>query len=300
MRVEYFWLAGATVSAFAGAAARADEQPVTVLKPASEWNLNYAEDRCRLGRLFGGGTDETIFWIEQSAPSASFSWLIAGGVVDRLRSTSRVTVAFGPGFEPFDAELPIPKNFRDAEFELAGYGKALQSTGYYQESPTNESIVETASQQLDREDGAKIEFVEFKSGERRVRLATGNLAAAFTAMNACTANLYEFWGVAGDFGSDVVEQPRPKNQRDWAPRIQRHYPIKAKLRGEDAALTLKALIGSDGRVEKCITIKNSRAENFDESACDTVKEYAEFEPARDKNGSPTRSFYTISVVYETN
>ena len=79
MRVEYFWLAGATVSAFAGAAARADEQPVTVLKPASEWNLNYAEDRCRLGRLFGGETDETIFWIEQSAPSASFSWLIAGG-----------------------------------------------------------------------------------------------------------------------------------------------------------------------------------------------------------------------------
>ena len=48
------------------------------LKPASQWQLNYADDSCRLARMYGEGDQRVIFYIEQYGLGQSFSMLAAG------------------------------------------------------------------------------------------------------------------------------------------------------------------------------------------------------------------------------
>lgn len=65
------------------------------LQPSSEWNLDYAEDRCRLVRIFGEGDDETAFYIEQYAPSETF-FMVAAGQPFKLVKRNKIELQFGP------------------------------------------------------------------------------------------------------------------------------------------------------------------------------------------------------------
>ena len=80
MRRAAFALAAiATVTSPAAAAA----DPV-VLKPSSPWNVDFAETKCRLARLFGEGDDRHLLGaVPMRASSARTAWLSAA----RLRGT---------------------------------------------------------------------------------------------------------------------------------------------------------------------------------------------------------------------
>lgn len=48
------------------------------LAPSSDWNLNYADDSCRIARSFGEGDKKVIFYIEKYEPGDVFAMLAAG------------------------------------------------------------------------------------------------------------------------------------------------------------------------------------------------------------------------------
>ncbi len=300
------WMVGSVLAtAMAATPGAAAETSPIVLEPSSQWQLDYGKERCRLARLFGTGESKTIFWIEQTGPSGTFDWLVAGGAIDLLGSTRRVSASFGPGFEPFKLDAPSSDPARRGKLELGSFGKAIEATGYRRPERDDDREPEKASKltercsELNPGHGAQIEYVEFSRKDRRVRLATGNLADGFKALNACFADLYEFWGVDPNKIAQVTKAAELTNMRHVARRIQRHYPRKAEMRGEDAIMQLKVLIGPDGRVEKCITIEKTKAENFDERACELFRQYAVFKPAQDAEGKPVRAFFSTTVVYTT-
>lgn len=293
----------AACSLIAAPPAHADEAATVLLEPTTPWQLEYAEDRCRLSRVFGEGDRRTIFWLEQTGPSSTFQWSVAGEAIDQLRSTRGVSAAFGPGFDPFEIDAGKSRKYPKQTLRLAEFGVVLQSFGYGRFSSGNPDPVADGSKavprmhRLDPARGARIEYLQLSRKDRAVTLATGGFAEVFEAMNACAADLYRVWGVEPGIEDKVVNGAVFKNQGSVARMVQKNYPRAAEGRGEEAVMGLKILVGVDGRVEKCITIKKTKAENFDESACEIFKEHARFEPARDAEGNPTRDFYTTSVMY---
>lgn len=67
---------GMVALALAGQAAAADEP--LVLKPTSNWQVDYAEDKCRLARKFGEGDTLTVVMFEQDGPSERFGMTFGG------------------------------------------------------------------------------------------------------------------------------------------------------------------------------------------------------------------------------
>ena len=47
-------------------------------EPSSQWQLDYGDTRCRIGRIFGEGETETALYLEQVEPSESLHWIVGG------------------------------------------------------------------------------------------------------------------------------------------------------------------------------------------------------------------------------
>ncbi|MGI8942932.1 MAG: hypothetical protein ACR2FJ_01610 [Qipengyuania sp.] len=67
----------AVLTGLFSAPALAKEGPV-VLAPTSSWQLDFAEENCRLARTFGSADDIWIVYFTQHGPSESFELTLAG------------------------------------------------------------------------------------------------------------------------------------------------------------------------------------------------------------------------------
>ncbi|WP_279351115.1 energy transducer TonB [Erythrobacter litoralis] len=276
------------------------QEGVVTLEPNGNWNLDFGEYRCRLARLFGTEEDKTIFYIEQTSPSNTFTWLVAGGLIERLGSARNIGVSFGTFPEQ---KFGRSDSYGRSSYDFGEFGNALTGIGYKPLIPNDEQnssdVPLRTFMSLDAMAGEKIDHVSFSRRDRTVRLATGNMKAAFEALNTCTKDLYAFWGIDVEKLGNAVQGPRSRNMERVAQRLLQHYPKAAEQRGEDAIMNLKIIVGADGKVERCIAIHQTKAENFDNFACETMEKYAEFDPAVDAKGKPVRSVASQTVRYHT-
>ena len=149
-----------------------------VLEPSSQWQLDYGDTRCRIGRIFGEGETETALYLEQVEPSESLHWIVGGGIVTRLGS--KFTTQFGPGFDPY-----ITRS--DIGLTISGFGDAVRGTGFEDSESNAESDEEEpiGLPHLDPNEGASVEWVRLSRGNRSYQLKLGNLKPVYEAMNTC-------------------------------------------------------------------------------------------------------------------
>ena len=145
-------------------------------------------------------------------------------------------------------------------------------------------------------DGAAIDQVALSRGRERVRLATGNFEPVFEAMNACTRDLVDSWGLSPETLDQVASGPRWTNASAVAQLIQADYPVIGLRRGEQSDLHLRVTIEVDGRVSDC-HVTQMTASDFGDRPCRTIIEHARFEPALDREGRPMRYFYVTNIRY---
>ena len=75
------------------AALPAQAEPV-VLQPSSPWNVDFAEDKCRLSRLFGEGENQHYLAFQQYWPAPEAGLTVAGPAFEKFRSLDRTQVRF--------------------------------------------------------------------------------------------------------------------------------------------------------------------------------------------------------------
>ena len=75
-------------------------EPV-VLKPDSPWNVDFAEDKCRLTRTFGDGANRHFLAFQQYWPAKDAGLTVAGPAFEKFRSLQRTDVRF------FEAQQPL-------------------------------------------------------------------------------------------------------------------------------------------------------------------------------------------------
>lgn len=286
---------GLTIGAMPGSA----QDGPTVLEPSAGWVLDMADNKCRMMRTFGTDERKTILLLEQWDPSESLTWMVAGDATKTYRNRRRAHYAFGSEGDRGKIDL-VGMTFGE-------YGPAIGTSSTIvakQPRPEGEardySVEPRGLPALDSEAAEDITHLDIGSrAPDDIRLNLGSMKAPLEAMNMCMANLVEHWGFDVEEQRRVVQPPLAKNMQSVATAIQKAYPMKAVVRGAQADFHIRVSVGADGRVEDCVLLNQTIAEDFDQARdpCYVFSKNAEFDPALDTSGKPVRSYYATRILY---
>lgn len=295
------------VSVFAAAFAAtaspvlADDYPATVterpdavlLEPASNWNIDFADNRCRLSRLFGSAEEPHLLFFEQAAPRSTFGVTLAGPALDRLKKTRRLK--FGMERDKPMEDLEI---FSHGNVEQVGSAVIIgnHSIGERDERERGEQALASAG--IDLAVAETVDRIVLKKGKRVISFETGSMMPPFQALNVCTSDLLREWGLDPEQHKSYVP-PSWENSKKIVRRIQEAYPREALNSREQGIFRMRVIVEEDGSVSNCHLEKSTVTDKLESPACKEMRS-AKFMPARDADGKPMRSFYATTITYALN
>jgi TonB family protein len=282
-----------TLAALALAATPAAAAEPIVVAPNGPWNLDYADDKCMLARLFGEGENTHFLAFQQYWPAREAGVTVAGPSFDRFRSLARTEVRF------FDGQQPMQTTPFTGSVGTYGTGIIFSTLRPDTGVPEANKLGETGQPGLPQMDvalGQQMQFFELQQGGRTVRLETGAMDEAFAALNQCTLSLLTEWGLDAERHLTAQSKPRWLNEEALVRKIVASYPRDALAQGEQAILRMRVIVSAEGSVESCTLIKATNTIRLESPVCD-VMQRARFEPARDASGQPFRSLFATSITY---
>lgn len=275
--------------AFAGPA-HADDK-VETLAPSSPWSLDYAEEKCRLARVFGDEANRTVLFFEQGAPGPSFSMSVGGASIDAMRAVREVDISFGP---------LLHEDVRHFIGEFEGLGRAIILTGIALDPELDvdeeQEALPVAPKAIDTQVAGGLTQIAVSRGSRTVVLETGALDKPFAALNQCAFDLIRHWGLDADQHRTMTRDAKWTNQKVVSRRIAQLYPASALQAGEMGFVRMRVIIETDGAVSECKIESATATDHLESPACREMRG-ASFEPALDLEGQPMRSYHTTTIVY---
>jgi len=271
-------------------AARAEaDDKIVALQPISPWNIDFAENRCRLSRVFGSAEDMHLLFFEQAAPQASFGITFAGSQLSRFQPGRGLLIGMRG-----DVAMEELGRYNIGDVEQVGpaiiianheVGRLVEVEGQVQGG-------------IDLAAAEKIDRIVLQHRERALSFETGDMMPPFQALNTCTGDLLRAWGLDQEQHASYTP-PVWSNQRRIVDRIVRAYPQRALRDGEGGIFRMRVIVEADGTVSDCLIEKSTITESLESPACKEM-EKARFEPALDAQGQPMRSYYATTVTYAVN
>lgn len=283
--------------------AKDDEAPL-VLEPSSHWNLDYADDSCRLARIFGEGDDKVAFYIERYEPGDRFFLMVAGKALEGNRRAN-AEFSFGPGGKTREGEGETGTfgEYDPALFEGAMALMPLsddKDDDSYRGFNAEEFAADTnvLGQELLPDQEAAIEWLQISRGSKQpVRLALGSMGQPMSAMRACTDELLTSWGVDIAAHGSLTRRATPtRSPSRWMSTSD--YPTELLRKGMQGLVQVRLSVGADGQPTQCHIQRSTRPEGFDTAVCAALMRKARFDPALDAGGRPIASFWRTSVRFD--
>lgn len=273
----------------------AAEDKAVVLPPVTKWNVDYGDEKCRLARIFGEGENRTLLSIEQHGPAKTFSMSIAGQPMAAASRAKALDLRFGT--------LPVHEGTEFLSGTVEGIGKAL----FFSSMRLSPDADAEPANDEDDELEAALPTIELSSAEqatsivveyrdRSVILQTGGLSSPLKALNKCTVDLLEHWGLDPVRHGTLTRMPHWTNRREVVKRIVDTYPSNALASGQQGVFSMRVLVDETGQVTQCIVLDATINESLDSPACKAMKQ-ARFAPALDQSGAAMPSFYITRIVY---
>ncbi len=280
--------------------AKEDKAPL-VLQPASPWNLDYADDSCRLARIFGEAEQKTAFYIERYAPGDRFFLVVAGSTVAGSRPI-KTELSFGPGGRTHTADGQTG-TFGD-------YGPALLESGMALMPLSNDGKIyrfdaeeiaadpQILKQEILPAQEASIEWLQIERGSKQpVRLALGSMDKPMAAMRACTDQLLTAWGIDVEAHNGLTRRVTPRaDPGGWL--TSSDYPSGLAQNGVQGLVRPRLSVGTDGVPTQCYIQRSTQPEGFDKAVCAALMKKARFNPALDAAGQPLASYWQSTVRFE--
>lgn len=294
----------AFVAALAGGVASARDKAPLVLEPTSQWHLDYADDSCRMVRIFGEGDNKSVFLIERYEPGDSFFLLVAGEPLKASRYAD-AALRFGP--EGHEWEGPIqPADFGEYSPAVMANGMFLVTPpGLHKKGKEKDSDLEEEEaqapdvfgQRISPEQEAVISWLEVRRERRRpVRLELGSMEKPMAAMRQCTDELLTHWGIDLEAHRGLSRAATPAT--DYTRWVRSSdYPVGLIHQGAQGIVQFRLSVGADGQPTQCHIQKSTRPEGFDKAVCKALMRRARFEPAQDADGQPIASYWRNTVHF---
>ena len=272
-----------------------------VLKPSSNWIIEYEEDSCRLIRTFGVDDEKVVAIFNRYGPNEDFRLTLAGGPV-RVRSTSsRTTLQFGP-----------VEAVQKLTFSRGSFGKdmpALIFSGTISLAPKPPQPELRKSDYSDTEETDNFREI---SAERRaattylsvdgslrkpIQLALGPMDKPLGALSTCVDELMTHWGIDVEKHKKLSRSVVPDgNPGKWI--IPNDYPMDMLLQRQPALVQFRLSVDETGAMTECHIQKTTRPKEFDDAVCESLARRAKFLPALDENGKAIKSFYRNAVRFQ--
>ncbi len=281
--------------------ASADSFDGTLLRASSGWALDYSEDSCRVGRFFGEGENRTLLQMTQFEPDHTFMLAVAGGGLGRRIEAGKARIQFGPVHPAKPDTIPTAGDIGDFKPGLIFPATAVRDTESIEPSRKASEQARIAtfepSDPITLDDEAKVEWIQIAvAGEPRLRLATGPMGELFTALNTCSEELLQHWGLDVERHRAMSRKPVPlQSPGKWITASD--YPRGALSKGEQALVYFRLMIGADGSPESCHIQQSGYSAAFDKAVCGNLMKNARFEPALDAAGKPMKSYFRTSVRF---
>lgn len=271
----------------AGNVSAKDKAPL-VLEPTSQWHLNYADDACRLVRIFGEGENKSVFLIERYEPGDSFFMIVAGEPLKASRYADTF-FRFGPNGHEDDAPT--------TSGEFGEYSPALMTGGMFLVTPPGFTDRDERENNDNLEEEAAVSWLEVRRGRRQpVRFELGSMKQPMALMRQCTDELLTHWGIDLEAHRSLTKRAEPKtNPGNWVRSSD--YPSDLMLKGGQGIVQFRLSVGADGRPTQCHIQSSTRPEGFDKVVCNALMRRARFEPALDAQGQPIASYWRSTVRF---
>lgn len=271
------------------------------LKPNSPWNIDYAEDSCRMARSFGEGDQKVRLIAERYEPGDSMRLSFIGKPAFSELERGTVKIRFGPAepvlevfFFPASAGKGVPAlvvgtNVRIAprsDEELAANKAALKA-----------GKTDFKWSNITPEQEAAVAFIEVGGTIRHpFILETGSLGPPLAALRKCTDELLEHWGIDVAKHASLTREATPTSRPGtWV--TSRDYPLTMAALGKRAIVQFRLNIDSTGTPTACHIQQSTRPKEFDDAVCNAIMRRAKFEPALDVEGNPIASYWSSSVTF---
>ena len=233
-----------------------------ILKPTSAWQVDYANERCRLARQFGEGKQTVFLIMDRFAPTDSLRLTISGPLVKTFVEKGDADIQFG---------LLAIKNRAKTEWVVV--------------QPISE----------DRQKAVRHLRVG-KPLRKPVMLETGSMRGPLSALDTCIDNLLTSWGVDIEKHKTLGRAVTPLDSPEkWI--VSSDYPSNMLSAGQPALVNFRLSIGPDGVPTACHIQATTRPKEFDNAVCKSVMRRARFSPALDATGQPLVSYYQNNVYF---
>lgn len=279
------------------AAAENKNEDALRLAPSSNWNLNYADDSCRIVRSFGDGDQKVIFYIEKYEPGDAFTMLAAGTPFKTRRGHAYVQFGAHEAEQKRDMLLG---NLGDLEpaliFSTMRFAKSIKNDQAAHDP--SDSDPDTFGQQMSVDREAAIEWVRIRpAGRDPVYLETGSLGEPMAAMRTCTGDLLTRWGIDLEKHRKLASMPKQIGSPGrWIKPSD--YPTNLLRKGNQGLVKFRLSIDDTGKPTQCHIQQSTRPEGFDIAVCESLMTRARFEPARTKDGEAIASYWRNTVRFE--
>lgn len=288
-----------TIALFAmpNTAIAAKPEPLT-LKPSSAWHVDYAEDRCRLGRQFGVGEQQTLLFMDRYGPEEYFRLTVSGKLIEASSAAPKAKIQFGPS----EAE-------QELEFLLGNLGNkpAFVFVNRARVAPPSASELDAINRQPEQawaavqpiSDDRKKAIKFFRVGKplgTEVILETGSMRAPLAALDSCIDNLLTTWGIDVAKHKTLMRPVKSLSPPEkWV--VSSDYPMKMLMKGQPAIVEFRLNVSPDGTPVSCHIQSTTRPKEFDEAVCGSLMKRARFAPALDAEAKPMASYYRNTVRF---
>lgn len=278
----------------------AAKEPVR-LQPSSKWHVHYAADSCRMGRSFGEGDQKIVLMIDRYQPGDALRISFIGKPAFTGQSDGHVRLRFGPDaaeqevqFYPATADDKTPSLIirggvriaPPSPEQVAKYKASLKAKEFNFEWPD-----------ITPEQEAAVTYIEVTRAIRQpFILETGSLGAPLAALEKCTDELLDHWGIDVAKHASLSRKVRPlSNPGYWV--TSRDYPTQMWMTGKRAIVQFRLDVDAAGKPTACHIQQSTRPKAFDDAVCGAIMRNARFEPALDAAGNPIASYWLNAVNF---
>lgn len=260
-----------------------EKKTAVKMAPATGWNLEAAEDRCRLSRQFSSTDGDHLLYIEQIAPGPRFDLTLAGPLLANW-STQRWLYRGMRSDRDFETIDPLNGAMRDF-----GASMIMPSVSLAVDADRSELISAT----IDPSDAEKVERVVIRQGTRIVSFETGNLEPVLAALNTCTLDLLPYWGLDLETHKSF-RPPEMPDERSYFAGLRHEYAKISGAKGHKALLRIRLIIDREGVVSSCFEEIAASSGGEPPQICENIST-VRFKPAVNAAGDPIPSFFARSV-----
>ncbi|WP_232495123.1 energy transducer TonB [Novosphingobium kaempferiae] len=252
------------------------------------------ENACALRRIFGTAEKPFLLEFRRYRPGDRFQLLFRGKEVSGLMQREAVTIEYGSLAKDKDSQFQAgsSKPEKGASVPAIFLSSSFRPVMDREPGSVSPDMVTPAMEDSIRQ-------IALVWGSNRLVLDTGSLDKPFAAMRSCTDEMVKRWGLDPATQNSLSRRARPAKLASMVRSIQAVYPMSMAVMGKQGRVNFRALVDAQGVVTGCETVQSYNDAAFDALACKVIQKTA-FEPALDKDGKPTASYYAETVIYSMN